>query len=77
LIIADSVNPHRLSNADLTQQPDQEPALTIEDSGMNIDTVTSVIRTVLFVTDLGVPMLLGDVLQRSGRSGMVVAWQPG
>ncbi|MEY4641770.1 MAG: hypothetical protein RLZZ227_1764 [Pseudomonadota bacterium] len=44
LIVADEVNPHRLSDADLTQPQDLAPALMAIDSALslaNIDTVSS------------------------------------
>lgn len=42
LIIADEVNPHRLSDADLTQPQDLEPALTAEDSPLGIAHISTV-----------------------------------
>jgi len=42
LIVADEVNPHRLSAADLTQPEDLAPALSASDSPLNISRITSV-----------------------------------
>lgn len=42
LIIADEVNPHRLSDADLTQPQDLAPALTADDSPLRIANVSTV-----------------------------------
>ena len=42
LIIADEVNPHNLSNADLTQPEDLAPALSASDSGLNIGRIRTI-----------------------------------
>jgi len=42
LVIADAVNPHRLSDSDLTQPEDLAPALTAADSGLNIGRINTV-----------------------------------
>lgn len=42
LVIADEVNPHGLSDADLTQPEDLAPALSAADSGLNIDKISTV-----------------------------------
>ena len=42
LIVADEVNPHRLSDADLTQPRDLLPALSAEDSGLNLANIITV-----------------------------------
>lgn len=42
LVVSDEVNPHNLSNADLTQPNDLSTALTAIGSGLNIDAVTEI-----------------------------------
>jgi hypothetical protein len=42
LIVADEVNPHRLSDSDLTQPEDLVPALSASDSPLNLARITSV-----------------------------------
>ena len=42
LIIADEVNPHNLSNANLTQPEDLAPALSASDNGLNIGRIRTV-----------------------------------
>jgi hypothetical protein len=42
LIVADEVNPHRLSDAELTQPQDLQPALSAPDSGLNLASITTV-----------------------------------
>lgn len=42
LIIADEVNPHGLNDAELTQPEDLAPALSADDSGLNISSIITV-----------------------------------
>ncbi len=42
VVVSDEVNPHGLSDADLTQPGDLRTALTADDSGLNIDTLIEV-----------------------------------